>query len=140
MANISHNENSNAKSQSMLVEKFLENQTKELEVRQQIEENRKQSAKYNFELAKQSLQAQIADRKEEREQNKTVWKWFIIFLGFSVSIIVIFSAWALFLGKENFLLEIVKIVIYGTSGALAGASWEKLKQKSDTSSKKNSDE
>ena len=61
---------------SNLAESILANQAREIELRKQAEENKKQSIKYNYDLAKQSLQAQLEDRREQRAHQK------ILLLGF----------------------------------------------------------
>lgn len=132
MAN-SQPEKINTPASAELVKSILSNQTREIELRKQEEENKKQSLKYNYELAKQSLQAQIEDRKEQRAHQKVLWKWLMWFCVFMTFIISGFVCWALYLGKENFLLEIIRIIFYGGSGFCAGVSLNKFrKSDSDT--------
>lgn len=132
MANSQHEVN-NIPASSELVKNILANQAKEIELRKQAEENRKQSLKYNYELAKQSLQAQAEDRKEQRIHQKILWKWLMWLCVFMTIMISAFVCWALYLDKESFLLEIIRIIFYGGSGFCAGVSLNKLK-KSDTNS------
>lgn len=129
--NVSHEHDKDSQKtlvRSDLISKFLDTQIKEFEIKQQGEENKKQIAKYNFELAKQSLNAQENDRKEEREYKKNCFKWGII-AGSVISIcVLLFFAVALAYDKEAFVLELVKILFYGGSGVAVGSSWEKSKQ------------
>ncbi|MBQ7593149.1 MAG: hypothetical protein IJU48_02205 [Synergistaceae bacterium] len=111
-----------------LAESILANQAKEIELRKQAEENKKQSLKYDYDLAKQSLQVQLEDRREQRAHQKVLWKWFMWFGAFLILITSGFVCWALYLDKEAFLLEIIRILFYGGSGFCAGISLNKMKK------------
>ena len=113
---------------SNLAESILANQAREIELRKQAEENKKQSIKYNYDLAKQSIQAQLEDRREQRAHQKVLWNWIMWFCFFITLIASCFLCWALYLNKENFLLEIVRILFYGGSGFCAGFSLHKVKK------------
>ncbi len=118
----------NIPASSHLVESILTNQAREIELRKQAEDNKKQNLKYNYDLAKQSLQVQLEDRREQRAHQKVLWKWFMWFGAFLILIVSGFVCWALYLGKETFLLEIIRILFYGGSGFCAGVSLRKMKK------------
>ena len=122
-----------------LVKSIVDNQKKETELKRQIEENRKQSLKYNFDLAKQSLQVQVEDRREQRAHQKILGKWLMWFGGFIASLIVIFMCFALYMGKENFVLEIFRIIFYGGAGYCIGISSQKFKRKNNSDTEENSE-
>ena len=127
MQNNSYNETS----QNSLVNKLLDTQIKEYEVKQQAEENKRQIAKINADLAKQSLQLQANDKKEERIYKATIHKWLIV-AGTIISIFVLcLIMFALYINKEDFIIELTKLLIYSGSGAIAGASWQKFRQQSE---------
>lgn len=113
---------------SEIVQAFLNNQAKELELKKQAEENSRQMIKYNYELAKQSLQLQSVDMKEEREHEKVMSKRLMIFFSILAFLIFVFVGWALFLGKEDFILSVIHIIFYSGSGVLMGSSWQKYQQ------------
>lgn len=116
-----------------LVKAILENQAKEIELKKQEEETNKQKLKYNYDIAKQSLQLQKEDRREQREHQKVFWDRLMLFGGFIAVILLILVWLAMSYGKENFLIEIVKIIGYGGAGFWAGSSRQsRNSQPSDT--------
>ena len=125
------NNSRNDITQNDLLRKLLDTQMKELEVRQQEEENKRQIAKINADLAKQSLQLQANDKKEEREYRRDIHKRLINAGTVTIIFILLLMAFALYANKENFIIELIKILIYGGSGIITGASWQKLKQNSE---------
>ena len=93
MASLQHDissQHNNVPISSDIVKDFLANQSKEIELKKQVEENKKQSLKYDYELAKQSLQAQVEDLKEIRTHQKILWKWGLLFGGFLSILLVHF--------------------------------------------------
>ena len=110
-----------------LIERFLENQGKELDLKKQEDENKRQFAKYNYELAKLSIQAQSENLKNEKQHREALWKSCMLFGAFVFIAFVAFAAWAFYLGKEQFVLEIIRMVFYGGSGAFVGSAYQKYK-------------
>ncbi|MBR0204422.1 MAG: hypothetical protein IJQ56_08665 [Synergistaceae bacterium] len=108
-----------------LAKTIIENQTKEIELKKQEEDTKKQALKYNYDIARQSLQLQKEDRKEQREHQKIFWDRLMLFGGF-IAVVLLVLVWiAMYFGKENFLLEIVKIIGYSGAGFWAGSSRQK---------------
>lgn len=105
-----------------LAKTIIENQTKEIELKKQEEDTKRQALKYNYDIAKQSLQLQKEDRKEQREHQKVFWKWLLIFSGVTAVMLLILVWIAMYFDKENFLIEIIKIIGYGGAGFWAGSS------------------
>ena len=110
-----------------LIQVFLGNQTKELEIKAQELEIAKQEEVHNFEVTKLSIKFQSENFENSREHHKYLWKlWTILGISTVVSLTILMIA-ALWLGKEQFILEILRIVFYGGVGATAGSYYQKSK-------------
>ena len=109
-----------------LAKTIIENQTKEIELKKQEEDTKRQLLKYNYDIARQSLQLQKEDRNEQREHQKKLLKWLMIFGGFIALVLLVLVWIAMYFDKENFLIEIVKIIGYGGAGFWAGSSRQKF--------------
>ena len=106
---------------------FLENQTRELDLRKQEDETKRQLIKSNTELAKASMQAQKENLKNAREHREALWARWLLFGGFVVVVAAILIGWSLWLGKEQFILEVLRVVTYGGSGIAIGSYYQKSK-------------
>ena len=120
--------------QTELLQQFLLNQSKELEIRSRELELQHKTEDHNFEYAKSALAAQVEDRKASRDHVYTTKKsmYFFIF-GLSLLILAILG-YALYLGKDNIALEIIKPIIFLLSGGAGGYAIGKSmtsKQKED---------
>ncbi len=103
-----------------LFERFLENQSREIETRQDELDLEKQKDSHNFEFSKAALDAQERDRIHERECKRNQYKdryrlvfWVVLILA---SIIVA----SLYLGSEKLAMEIAKGIGYISAGLLGG--------------------
>jgi Flp pilus assembly protein TadB len=85
---------------------------------------------HNQKIADKSIDAQASDRKDERAVNKTVQMHRLIFAAFIVLIIVCLIVFALYLGKEAIVLDIVK-VLCGFAGGYGISSYISAKSKDD---------
>lgn len=116
-----------------LMHDFLQNQSRELEIRAQELEYKKQQDSNSFEFGKLSLLAQEKDRIHEREFNhkKTVnTYWLISFVCFGIGAVILS---AMFLGNKDIAMEIIKAICYTLTGGGAGYGIAKKsnKNKSD---------
>ena len=103
-----------------LIQQFLANQTKELDLKTTEIELAKQKDSNGFEYAKQALEAQARDRSHQRELFVTVQKnrsWLIF--GISALVAIVIGA-ALFLNKETVAIEIIKAAVLIAGGFLGG--------------------
>lgn len=103
-----------------LVGKLLAVQEKDLALKAQEMELRKQTDSNSFEFAKASLTANIKDREEQRKYFQSITKYV---LGFSAVVFLLFAVFlsiALYLNKDQIAMEIVKAIIYIASGGLGG--------------------
>ena len=103
-----------------LLSQFFQNQAKEIELRQSELNLKKQEDDHSFEFAKGALQAKLADRGSEREHERETLKFRLIFSGVALIAIVGMVIYSLYIGKENFAMEIIKAVIFLLSGGAGG--------------------
>ena len=110
-----------------LFERLLQVQSQDLEVRkQELEirrdelELRKQESTQGFEFAQQSLTVQAEDLKEYRKQEKRE-SWQLVVIILSVLLIVGgILVYALGLNKDQFVLELTRIVLTALGGGGVG--------------------
>ena len=120
-----------------LFKTFLENQSKELELRGQELEIAKQRDAHNFEYSKFTTEAQIKDLTDERKHQREFWQIAFKLISCGIAALTLVICLALYLGREQFVLEIFRIVFYGGCGAVAGSYYQKSKY---LESKKNAEE
>ncbi|KTD29689.1 YrzE family protein [Legionella maceachernii] len=130
-------ESKNNKSQLALtpaiVERIVSNQTKDLELREKEIEQAKLTQSNDHEFALASLQAQIQDRADERKHEANNTKYY---LGFAMLIIAgLFGLFALAIskGKDQIVMEILKVITYVGAGALGGYTWGARSKKTTNS-------
>lgn len=103
-----------------LLNQFLQNQAKEIELRQSELQLKQQEDTYDFEIMRATLQAKTTDRQSEREHDGKTQKTRLIFSGTVILIITSLLAYALALGKDAFAMEVIKAVLYILSGGVGG--------------------
>lgn len=119
-----------------LLRQFVENQAQELYLRQQEQVIRKQEIENTHEYSLKLLDAQLADRQRERESSKS----HLTTAGYFTTIIVIAIiggiCYALYLNKDQLVIELVKAIIFIVSGGIGGYSLKALNSgKSDQNPK-----
>jgi hypothetical protein len=85
---------------------------------------------HNQKIADKSIDAQASDRRDERAVNKTVQMHRLVFAAFIVMVTVVLIVFALFIGKEAIVLDIVK-VLCGFAGGYGVSSYISAKHKSE---------
>lgn len=118
-----------------LINRFIELQTQEISVRREELGLKKQEIANTHEYAKMALEAQVQDLGDSRKHSKSTRRDRLIFAGFIVILLGAFIVYALYLGKDQIAIEILKAIVYLLAGGLGGYA---LKTKS--SEKKDSDE
>jgi hypothetical protein len=103
-----------------LLGQFFQNQAKEIELRQNELNLKKQEDDHNFEFAKSALQVKATDRDAEREHDRETQKNRFIFITIVILVIASLTGYALAIGKENFAMEIIKAVIFIIGGGAGG--------------------
>jgi hypothetical protein len=104
---------------------FLELQHRELDARISAQESEQAFARESLQLAKQQLTIEATDR--EKERTFLIKKQFqtYIFSASLVVLIIIFGCYALFLNKEQIVLEVVKLLGAFLTGAAGGYAYGK---------------
>ena len=84
---------------------------------------------HNQKIADKSIDAQASDRRDERAVNKTGQMHRLVFAAFIVMVTVALIVFALYIGKEAIVLDIVK-VLCGFAGGYGVSSYISAKHKS----------
>lgn len=103
-----------------LIQKFVDNQSKELMFKAQELEVEKQKDQNSLEYGKLALAAQERDRVHERECGRGEKKdqhRFIVWIAGVVALLIIA---ALFMDKDKIAEELVKVIVYIGAGVAAG--------------------
>lgn len=111
------------------VKKFLENQENDIKLRAQEIELRKQADNNNYEYAKKSLDVQAKDMEASRNATLKFRTQQYIFSSFVLLVILIFLGIALYLGKDQIVIEIIKAVIFLGVGGIGGYSYGRTEKK-----------
>ena len=114
--------------QVYLVRAFLENQSKELELRSQELELDKQRAQYDFEYSKFSIGEQVKDLTNAREHHRKTLEIVLKYALGGAFFVTVIVCYALYVGREQFVLEIIKALAFGGCGVLAGSAYQKNKK------------
>lgn len=115
------------------VEQLVENQTKELEIRAQELALQKQQDEHGFEFGKKALDAQLEDRKLQRDFSRLMHRNQNILIGILSFMVVAVIILALWLNKEAIAMEIIKAIVYMFAGWFGGAGMSKKKAKQQIS-------
>ncbi len=147
MMNLPENNNSASEPQSLIqnpeiLAVMLKNQESEIRVRSEdikFKDKelglREREIDKAHEFAMKSLDVQASDRVDERKFQRSLTTKIFLFLGIALSMIVLGFCYAIHLGKDAIVMEIVKAMIYLGAGGLGGYSAKSTKDK-----KKNDDE
>lgn len=101
-------------------EQLVQNQSLEIQVRAREIDIQQQQDRHNFEYSKIALDAQLEDRKHEREcrlKNRRSTNRLVILLAICVLLAIGISLW---FGKDQVALEIIKSIVLLVSGGGAG--------------------
>jgi hypothetical protein len=103
-----------------LIQHFLQNQTKELEIKARELELQKQADVHSFQFSKISLDAQVADRKEARTHSLSSQRTVLLFCFAVIAIICLFLCYAIYSGKDQIAMELIKAIIFLIAGGGGG--------------------
>lgn len=87
---------------------------------------------HNQKIADKSIEAQAADRKDERQTEKSIHAHRLCFAAFIVVAVLVFVVWALSIGKDAIVMDILKVVLGFVGGWGSSLVWIKNKHKDDT--------
>lgn len=120
-----------------LLERFLEVQSRELDIRAQELELRKQESTQAHEFATGSLQAQIGDVKEVRQQQRRDSRYTFILVLVIVIVAGLFTMYSLYLNKEQLVLDILKVLAGAGGGGGIGYAYGFRKAKKEAKQQDN---
>ncbi len=111
-----------------LVGKFLENQSRELEIRAEENALRAQQDKNSFEFSCKALEVRAADRREERNHQRYL-RYAALGVGVLATLIVaILLGVCLYKDKDEIAMEIVKGSVFVGAGFLGGWGTAQLRK------------
>jgi hypothetical protein len=113
-----------------IAKQIVDNQTKELDLRQREIVLSKESNERQFEFANKQIEAQERDRKDERRYHEKRFIYALIGAFFVVVVVCLFFGYCLALGKEQIVVELFKALCYGGSFGAGGFAWGHSKGKS----------
>jgi hypothetical protein len=114
------------KSDPALIQKFIDLQQKEMELRSSELILKKQQDDNSFEYAKLALDAQAKDRESERNNAKTINKHRYYFASFIIGGLFLLFIYALYLGKDAIVTEIIDSIVKVGIGGIGGYAWAKV--------------
>jgi len=126
----------NAPYPAELIQNILDNQSKELELKSQELELTKQRDTNYFEYSKFTTEAQIQNLADERKHQSEMWSKSMSVVFSSIAALTVIVCLALYVGREQFILEIIRIVFFSGCGAIAGSSYQKSKRQEQKKDKK----
>lgn len=121
-----------------LIDAFLRNQGKELELRARELDLQHQTDSHNYQYATAALEMQAQDRADTRANNYQSKKMTLWFAGGVTFLVVFFLGFALYMGKDLVAMEVIKAIIFLISGGSGGYALGRSKQ--PTNQEANSDE
>lgn len=102
------------------IDQLIKNQARELELRAHELDLQQQQDRHNFEFAKESLNAQAQDRRDDRLFQRRQRRNAYIFAGVLAVLIASLIVSAMWLNKDQVALEIIKSIVLLLSGGGAG--------------------
>lgn len=124
----------NALASPELFEKFLDNQSKELAIKEKELALQKQQDDHGFEFGKTALLAKVEDRKLQREHELKSSKHTYILITALVSIVAAIIFYALYSNNTPIAMEIIKAIVYLAGGGLGGYGMAKANKSKDDDS------
>lgn len=103
-----------------LVETFLNNQTKELEIKVEQLALQKQEDEHGFEFGKAALKAKAEDRNLHREYALKTRVYTYTLIGIIVLSVFGVISYAMYSGNKDIAMEIIKAIVYLLGGGLGG--------------------
>lgn len=83
---------------------------------------------HNQKIADKSIEAQAADRKDERAVEKSMHLHRLIFAGVVVFLLIAFVLAALWMNKDALVLDVIKVVLGFVGGWGASIAWRKRRK------------
>lgn len=112
------------------INRLLDIQTEELKVKQEEIVLKRQSDQHQYEYAKASLDLQGKDWQDLRRHRQLLITQILRFCTLIVVVIFSFFAYALYLGKDTLVTEIIKALLYAGVSGTGGYYFGKNKSES----------
>jgi len=119
-------------------EKELELIERELVIRERQYKLREKEIDNAHEFSVKTMEANVTDREKERNHYQQTLKISYQYIFYLFLILTALISYALYLNKDQFVMELVKALIFLLTGGIGGYSIQKLLPKKDESSKGNS--
>jgi hypothetical protein len=103
-----------------LVENFLNNQAKELELKATQLSLQKQGNDNGFEFGKAALKAKAEDRNLQRKHDLKIKVYTYQFIGIIILLIAGIVFYAMYSDNKDIAMEIIKAIVYLVGGGLGG--------------------
>ena len=123
----------------LLIERFLENQSKELDLRVQELALGQQKDKNAYQYGKEALAIKAADRRDQRLHERQLRLATYWFLGFLILFLFGLLFYALHLGRDVFAMEIIKAIVFLLSGGAGGYGLAKSRRRGASDDPKKTD-
>jgi len=81
---------------------------------------RKQNDRNAHDYAKAALEANVKDREAERNHVAGIAKFRYLFAGIIILFLVVLFCFALFMNKDQVVMEIIKAIMFFGSGGISG--------------------
>lgn len=113
------------------IDKFLDNQRHELDIKAKEVELQRTANQHSFEYSKIALEKEAADRNTHRAFLRQCRRDTYLFVSGLVFLILTIIGYSLWLGKDAIALEIIKAVIFLISGGAGGYALGRKSKKQD---------
>ncbi len=110
-----------------ILRQMVQNQSEELQLRQQENDRNRELDQKNFDFSVKALAAQSDDRRDQREKSISFFKIRALFFLFVLAAVLLFFAWALKLGKDGLVADMIGDAMYLLGGAFGGYGFGKIR-------------
>ncbi|PQJ35504.1 hypothetical protein BSZ35_13625 [Salinibacter sp. 10B] len=107
------------------IQELIQTQQKQVEVEKEKQETRRQELESEERKAKHAVEAQLKDRERAREYQNKVDQRSQRYGLVIILIAVLFLSYLVWLGHTGLVFEIIRVLVYGGSGAIAGNMYGK---------------
>ena len=90
--------------------KIISVTTRDLEIRAQELEFRREELAQSAQFAEKALAAQAEDLKDGRRHSRSSARDRYIFIGIVMGLLIVFAGWAMYLDKEQIVLQVLQVI------------------------------
>ena len=107
----------------ILLNRFIENQTLELQIRKGEQEIRQKELSFNYEFSNKALDAEASDREKVRDHDRKKTQYYLWFGIAVIFALTVFMMTALLKDKDAIAKEILDTMIKLSIGGVGGFAW-----------------